>query len=99
MTPALVRSSPQAQGMSSGRLERASALLAAEVDARRVAAASMLVARNGQVVLHAGHGAAADAVYLLASIYKRAHPPRQSSARHQRRTDTPRPAPGSAGER
>lgn len=62
--------SPEHQGMSSAQLARASALLAAEVDAGRVAAASMIVARNGAVVLHVGHGAAADAVYLLASISK-----------------------------
>ncbi|MBP6852970.1 MAG: beta-lactamase family protein [Rhodoferax sp.] len=56
--------------MSSRRLAHASALLAAEVDAGRVAAGSLLVARNGHVVLHAGYGAPADAVYLLASISK-----------------------------
>ncbi len=70
MTRALPVSSPEDQGMSSSRLEHASALLAAEVDAGRVAAASMLVARHGHVVLHAGFGAPADAVYLLASISK-----------------------------
>ncbi|MBP6851200.1 MAG: beta-lactamase family protein, partial [Rhodoferax sp.] len=58
------------QGMSPERLAHASALLAAEVATQRVHAASILVARNGHVVLHAGHGVAADAVYLLASISK-----------------------------
>ena len=56
--------------MSRERLNQAHALLAAEVASGQVSAASVIVARHGQVVLHAGHGAPADAVYLLASISK-----------------------------
>jgi CubicO group peptidase (beta-lactamase class C family) len=70
MAHALPISAPDVQGMSSRQLAHASALLAAEVSAGRVGAASMLVARNGHVVLHAGHGAPPDAVFLLASISK-----------------------------
>jgi len=70
MTQPLPSADPQTQGLSPERLAHASALLGAEVAAGRVAAASILVARNGHVVLHAGHGAAPDAVYLLASISK-----------------------------
>ena len=70
MTHFLPTDSPASQGMCPQRLERASALLAAEVAERRVTAASILVARNGRVVQHVGHGAAPDAVYLLASITK-----------------------------
>ena len=66
----LPRSAPLAEGISEERLAIANASLAAEVRQGRVAAASMLVARNGRVVLHAGHGAAPDAVYALASISK-----------------------------
>ena len=70
MTYFLPTDSPESQGMCPQRLAHASALLAAEVAEHRVAAASMLVARNGRVVQHTGHGAAPDAVYLLASITK-----------------------------
>lgn len=70
MTEPLPCDTPAAQGLCPARLDQASGLLAAEVAAGRVAAASILVARHGQVVLHAGHGAAPDAVYLLASISK-----------------------------
>lgn len=66
----LAKSTPEAAGMSKERLARASSLLAAEVKAGRVSAASILVARNGRVVLHEGFGAKPDAVYLLASISK-----------------------------
>ena len=69
-TDLLPADTPAAQGLCPERLARASALLAGEVAARRVSAASILVARHGRVVLHAGHGAQADAVYLLASISK-----------------------------
>ena len=69
-TDLLPADTPASQGLCPERLARASALLAGEVAARRVSAASILVARHGQVVLHAGHGAQADAVYLLASISK-----------------------------
>lgn len=64
------RVEPETVGMSKPRLSRASALLAAEVKAGRVSAASILVARNGRVVLHEGFGAKPDSVYLLASISK-----------------------------
>lgn len=66
----LPRSEPAAEGMDKTRLARASSLLSAEVKAGRVAAASILVARHGRVVLHEGFGAEPDAVYLLASISK-----------------------------
>ena len=61
---------PEAEGFSEERLASANALLATEVSAGRVHAASIIVARNACVVLHAGHGAAPDAVYALASISK-----------------------------
>ncbi|MBI2686519.1 MAG: beta-lactamase family protein [Acidobacteria bacterium] len=61
---------PEAAGMSKERLARASQLLAAEVKSGRVSAASIIVVRNGSVVLHEGFGAKPDAVYLLASISK-----------------------------
>ena len=70
MTDHLPSATPTAQGLCPERLAHASALLAAEVAAGRVCAASILVARHGRVVLRAGHGAQADAVYLLASISK-----------------------------
>lgn len=57
-------------GLSPQQLAQADALLRAEVSTGRIGAASMLVARHGQVALHSGHGAAPDAVYLLASISK-----------------------------
>ena len=60
MTHFLPTDSPASQGMCPQRLERASALLAAEVAERRVAAASMLVARNGRVVpVHGSHSSTA----------------------------------------
>ena len=70
MTEPLPAADPATQGLSPERLAHASALLADEVAGGRVAAASILVARHGRVVLHAGFGAAPDAVYLLASISK-----------------------------
>ncbi len=66
----LKRGEPETVGMDKERLASASALLAAEVKAGRVAAASIIVVRNGVVVLHEGFGAKPDAVYLLASISK-----------------------------
>ena len=66
----LTKGTPEAVGVSRERLARASSLLAEEVKAGRVTAASILVARNGRVVLHEGFGAKPDAVYLLASISK-----------------------------
>ena len=66
----LPRVDPEAEGLSQQGLAIADALLAVEVAEGRVSAASILVARNGRVVLHAGHGAAPDAVYALASISK-----------------------------
>lgn len=65
-----VRVAPEAENMSAEGLGRATALLETEVKAGRVHAASILVLRNGRQVLHAGYGAAPDAVYLLASISK-----------------------------
>lgn len=61
---------PVAAGFDPRLLVLASERLHGEVAAGRVAAASILVARNGRVALHAGFGAEADAVYLLASISK-----------------------------
>lgn len=71
---------PAQAGMSAARLENAAALLAAEVRAQRVQAASILVARHEKIVLHRGFGrlgprpdsppAGPDAIYILASISK-----------------------------
>ncbi|MFN0103655.1 MAG: serine hydrolase domain-containing protein [Bryobacteraceae bacterium] len=66
----LKRSEPEAVGMSKERLARASMLLAEETKSGRVSAASIIVVKNGGVVLHEGFGAKPDAVYLLASISK-----------------------------
>lgn len=66
----LKRGDAEAVGMSKARLARAGELLAAEVKAGRVKAASIIVVKNGTVVLHEGYGAKPDAVYLLASISK-----------------------------
>jgi len=70
MTLPLPPDTPAAQALCPLRLSHADGLLAAEVAAGRLAAASILVARHGRVVLHAGHGVAPDAVFLLASISK-----------------------------
>lgn len=66
--------------MSAAQLEIASQLLAGETASNRVLAASLLVARRGQIVLHRGYGklapaatarpVAPDTVFLLASITK-----------------------------
>src|SRR5271157_4200918 len=48
--------SPSAVGMSPAQLERAAALIRAEVDSGRIGAAALLVARHGRVVLHQGFG-------------------------------------------
>lgn len=71
---------PASVGMSAERLARAAKVLEAEVQAGRVGAASILVARRERIVLEKGFGrmsAAAgapavkpDSVYLLASITK-----------------------------
>lgn len=71
---------PATVGMSKERLERAASLIQAETDAGRVLASSIIVARNGKIVLHRGFGKTApgagasatkpDTVYLLASISK-----------------------------
>jgi CubicO group peptidase (beta-lactamase class C family) len=71
---------PESVGMSGPQLERAAQLLQTETAEGRVLAASMLVARDGRVVLHRGFGrihptpesspAKPDTVYLLASISK-----------------------------
>ena len=66
----LKRGDAETVGMDKQRLARASALLAAEVKAGRVSAASIIVVKNGAIVLHEGFGAKPDAVYLLASISK-----------------------------
>lgn len=66
----LKRSTPEAAGMSSQRLARASEILAEETRSGRVSAASIIVVKNGSIVLHEGFGAKPDAVYLLASISK-----------------------------
>ncbi len=64
------RAEPEAVGMSKPRLARAAQMLSEEVKSGRVRAASILVVKNGSVVLHEGFGAKPDAVYLLASISK-----------------------------
>jgi CubicO group peptidase (beta-lactamase class C family) len=64
------RAEPEAVGMSKTRLARASAVLAEEIRSGRVKAASIIVVKNGRVVLHEGFSAKPDAVYLLASISK-----------------------------
>ncbi|MBL8213687.1 MAG: beta-lactamase family protein [Bryobacterales bacterium] len=71
---------PGAVGMSAQRLQAAAAILEGEVASGKVGAASILVARRGQVVLHRGFGKMGpggegaevqpDSVYLLASITK-----------------------------
>lgn len=70
---------PESVGMSASQLEKAAQLLQNETDERRVLSASILVARNGRVVLHRGFGrihpdkgspTQPDTVYLLASISK-----------------------------
>jgi CubicO group peptidase (beta-lactamase class C family) len=76
----LKRAAPAEVGMSAELLARSAGLLKAEVDAGKVGAAAILVARDGRIVLHEGYGrlsrergAAAvrpDSVFLLASITK-----------------------------
>lgn len=62
---------PASVGMSGEQLARAAALLEAETRSGRVQAASLLVARDGKVVLHKGFGKAQpDTIFLLASITK-----------------------------
>lgn len=70
---------PASVGMSAERLEKAAGLLAAEVGANKLEAASILVARRGKIVLHRGFGQLAgpgsakvqpDSIFLLASIAK-----------------------------
>ena len=61
---------PAAAGMSAPRLERAASILAAEVDQKRISAASLIVARQGKVVLDRGFGCQPDTIFLLASITK-----------------------------
>jgi CubicO group peptidase (beta-lactamase class C family) len=71
---------PEAVGMSAGRLQRAAQILEQETQSGPVLAASILVARHGQLVLEQGFGrlrpgtssspATADTVYFLASITK-----------------------------
>jgi CubicO group peptidase (beta-lactamase class C family) len=66
----LTHSEPEAVGMDKQRLAKAAALLSAEVKSGRVSAASIIVVKDGSIVLHEGFGAKPDAVYLLASISK-----------------------------
>jgi CubicO group peptidase (beta-lactamase class C family) len=71
---------PEAVGMSTGRLEQAAQILEQETKGGSVLAASILVARHGQIVLQQGFGnlrpgessppATAETVYFLASITK-----------------------------
>ena len=71
---------PPEVDMSAERLARAAGLLKAEVDAGKVGAAAILVARDGRIVLHEGYGRLSheprasavrpDSVFLLASITK-----------------------------
>ena len=70
LTGQFKRGDPETLGMSKERLARAAAILAGEVKSGRVSAASIIVVKNGGVVLHEGFGAKPDAVYLLASISK-----------------------------
>ena len=67
-------------GMSAEALDRAAAVLASEVDAGRITASAILVARNNTVVLSEGFGRLSpdpdsapvgpDSIFLLASITK-----------------------------
>ena len=76
----LSESSLSAAGMSQGQLERASELIAAEIESGRMGAAAIIVARHGRVVLHRGFGRLSpisrapavrrDSVFLVASITK-----------------------------
>lgn len=76
----LLPADPASVGVSRQRLSRAAQLLEAETSSGRVLAASLLVARDERIVLERGFGklapgpdaraAAADSVYLLASITK-----------------------------
>ena len=59
----LPRADALSVGMNPEQLSLAAQALADEVASGRVSAASLLVARGGHVVLHAGFGADADAVY------------------------------------
>src|SRR5215831_2184857 len=71
---------PAEVGMSAERLARAAGLLKTEIDAGKVGAAAILVARDGRIVLHEGYGRLSresgaatvrpDSVFLLASITK-----------------------------
>jgi CubicO group peptidase (beta-lactamase class C family) len=71
---------PASMGMSAAQLEGAAKLLETETREGRVLAASLLVARDGRIVLHRGFGrihppknsavTEPDTVYLLASISK-----------------------------
>ncbi len=71
---------PASVGLSAERLARAAGLLETETREGRVLAASILVARDGRIVLHQGFGRRApdpaappaqpDTIYLLASITK-----------------------------
>ncbi len=67
----LKTATPESVGMSKNRLNQAAQLLAAETQSGRVSAASIIVVKNGRIVLHQGFGKAKpDTVFLLASISK-----------------------------
>ena len=72
--------SPKNAGLNSNILQRATDLLQSEIEARRITAASLLVARQGTVALSQGFGhltpdkesspVEPDSIFLLASITK-----------------------------
>jgi CubicO group peptidase (beta-lactamase class C family) len=71
---------PEHVGMNPAILEKASALLQSEIEAKRITAAALLVARRGAIVLNRGFGnlhpaegslpTEPDSIFLLASITK-----------------------------
>lgn len=78
--PALSPGAPADVGLSASALDRAAELLSAALDAGRISAASLTVARDGRLVLSRGFGAQrpepgarpvdAESIFLLASITK-----------------------------
>ena len=80
MMAQLSNAPPASVGMSTAQLDRAAQLLETETSGGRVLSASLLVARDGRIVLHRGFGrmhpdknsraTQPDTVYLLASISK-----------------------------
>lgn len=79
-THELKAGSPKNAGLDSNILQRATDLLQSEIEARRITAASLLVARQGTVALSQGFGhltpdeksspVEPDSIFLLASITK-----------------------------